>query len=139
MGNEILDLRRRYTNSRVLKTAQALTGSWVAFGPEINTGLFNRINLFAALDINDSVNARIRITALMATGGISYQLPVYTVGATETKIAPVYYYEFDVDADQNLWVAADLPINCIAQLEIQAGTAGASPGTLAASYILECK
>lgn len=115
----------------LISSAQNFTGSWADLGSEIAVNGFNSIGLWLNIDINDSVNTRVRLIAKHTTAGTNeYSLPLKDASATEVSVVGEYY-EFTSDADQKIVLSWDIDnVIPIVQFQIQAGTAGASPGQI---------
>lgn len=127
----------RYTDAVTLEgTPQDLTANWADYGSEISMQGFSRLGLFLTLDINDSLNVRVRVLAKHTNAGAEeYNLPIKTVSSTDVKIEPEYI-EFNTDADQLVILEVDTNLIVpICQVQISAGTAGATEGQFDASYI----
>lgn len=110
-------------------TAQSFTTSWVDLGGEIQLYNIDCITLWLKIVINDSLNARIRFLVKHTKDHADeYILPIETV--TQSVItAKGEYFELDNDVDQNIVLTRKLN-KCIpfVQVQIQAGTVGATPG-----------
>lgn len=116
-------------------TTQDLTASWVDIGSEIQTEGYKQLLLWVNLDINSSNNARIRVLAKRANAGADeYVLPIKTIGTSDVKIEDEYF-EFNDDADQKMVIPIDLD-NLIpwVQVQVQAGTVGATAGKIVSIY-----
>lgn len=117
------------------ETPQTLTADWVDYGTEIACGNKENFLLWLELDINDSENVQVR-GRLRYLEGYSkvFDTPNREVDAGVTKIQPDVY-EYEVDADQNVplqW-QLDKAIASI-QIQIKAGTVGATPGAILSGY-----
>ena len=53
----------------LISAAQNFTASWADLGGEIATNQFNSIGLWLNLDINDTLNARVRLIAKHTSAG----------------------------------------------------------------------
>lgn len=117
-------------------TPQDLTGSWADLGAEIPMAGFSRLGLYLTVDINDSVDVRVRALAKHTSAGAEeYPLPIETVSASDVKIEPKYI-EFNTDADQLILLEIETNrIIPVCQIQIQAGTVGATAGQIDAAYI----
>jgi hypothetical protein len=117
--------------------AQTITGSWVDLGPEIETAGYKNIGLWYSIDINDSLNVRLRMLAKTALGAADeYQSQIRTVTASSVCLEPEYF-ELNNDADQKAIISICIDnLAPVVQFQVQAGTAGATPGTVLASYSL---
>lgn len=124
--------------AQLITAAQNLTASWADLGSPIPVNQYARIGLYARLDINDSLNARIRAIAMRGQADtVDYTFPISTVGTSDVKIE-AEYLEFNTDADQNM--IFEIITNGIApyvQIQVQAGTVGATAGQIdEADYFL---
>jgi hypothetical protein len=123
----------------LLAADQAITGSWVDLGDEINVQGFGHFGLIVGLDVNDAQNVRIRALAKAIEAGTAEAVyPIKVTASTEVKVT-AHYYELDSDADQTILL--DWENNHLAnavQFQVIAGTAGASAGKIlaATSYVL---
>jgi hypothetical protein len=125
----------RYTDVTTLEgTPQNLTASWVDIGAEVSCQGFNKIGLWVTLDINNSLDARIRALAKHTSAGTDeYTFPILTPTASQVNIE-AEFIEFTQDADQKMLIKVECDnVVPYVQFQIQAGTAGATPGTIAAS------
>lgn len=123
----------RYTVPAVVEEDQDLTASWAALGDVIDVRGYTELYLYINLDINDSLNVRIRALGQMTVDGDGYVLPIEAVSSTEIKVTS-QYIEFDVDADQKMILRVDVGAIPFVSIEVQAGTAGASPGAIVSAY-----
>ena len=106
----------------VIGAAQTFTASWAALGSEIASGGYSSVGLWVDLDINDSVNARVRLIASHTTGGATYLIPIKTVGASSVSVED-QYLEFNVDEDQKMFISWDLDrVIPYLQFQVQVGT-----------------
>jgi hypothetical protein len=125
----------RYPITAIKETAQNLTNSWADIGSEIDLRRYRYLTLWINLDINDSNNARIRILWKRALAGTDeYVLPIKAIGASDIKVEP-HYIEFNVDEDRLMVIGFDL-LNtaAIIQVQVMAGTVGASAGQIDSIY-----
>ena len=120
----------------VTSSAQAFTAAWVDLGSEISMLGYNKMCLWLKLDINDTNNPRIRAIAKLEKGGADeYIMQIKTVAASDVKIEDSYY-EWNVDADENSVLQVDTDgLIPFVQLQIQAGTVGASAGEIDACEV----
>ncbi len=116
---------------QLIDTPQELTTSWANLGPLIQMNSFSRLGLFLKLDINDSQNVRVRAVGKRSEGDASnFVFPLLTPSATSVGVEPELY-EFTTDADVNQII--EIGTNYIVpyvQIQVQAGTAGATPGEI---------
>ena len=121
--NQLNAIYTRYTDAEVLETAQDLTASYADFGAEIDMRGFNRIGLFIVTDVNNSEDVDLKVLGKSTAGGtFEYEIDgtdvvrIWSGTGTDAAI----YYEFDVGT---------IPF---IQLQIKAGTVGATAGDLTA-------
>ena len=119
----------------LISSAQDLTGAWVDLGDELKVEYAQKIGLYINLDINDSVNARIRLLAKYESGGTDeYTFPIRTVSSSNVTVA-AEYIEFSSDADQKMILSWDLDgLVKYIQIQVQAGTVGATAGQVDSAY-----
>jgi hypothetical protein len=125
----------RYTDVTTLEgTPQNLTASWADIGAEVSCQGFNKIGLWVTLDINNSLDARIRALAKHTSAGTDeYTFPILTPTASQVNIE-AEFIEFTQNADQKMLIKVECDnVVPYVQFQIQAGTVGATPGTIAAS------
>lgn len=119
----------------LLAAAQDFTAAWADCGPEIPTAGATHLGIWLNLDVNDSLDMRIKALAKHTTAGTDeYEIIIRTLSATDIKVEPGYI-EFNTDADQK--VILSIPLDGVVpfvQLQIQAGTAGATPGQVDSLY-----
>lgn len=124
----------------LITSPQTVTGSFVDIGDEIRTNQIEGFMAFIELNINDSLNVRIRALAKHASGATSeYVLPIKTISTNQVNLEDEFF-EFAEDIDQNM--AIELTTNWtipFVQLQVSAGTVGASPATLDAVIIERSK
>ena len=120
----------------LLAAAQNLTAAWADLGAELTVTGARAIALWVTLDINDSINARVRLLVKWESGGADeYTLPIRTVGAAVVQVE-AEYVEFNVDADQQMILSWDLDgLVFYAQFQVQAGVVGAAAGQIDAAYV----
>lgn len=111
-------------------TPQSFTTSWVDYGDEIITDGHSAIALWLNIDINDTQDVRLRILAKHTGGGDDY---VFSIKTETTSIVNIEdeYYEIVTDEDAKRIVGFVLgKIVPLVQVQIQAGTIGASAGQI---------
>lgn len=117
--------------------SQTLTGSFADLGGEIATATYRYLYLFLTIDINDSQNVRLRVLGKhTAVAADEYIYPHQDLVCADTSVSTTEdYIEFDTDADQLKIVKIPLE-NALAfvQLQVMAGTVGASAGAITAAY-----
>ncbi len=119
-------------------TAQNFTASWVDYGPELGTDGFDNLSIWLNIDINDTIDARIRVLAQHTLGGDGYVHPIEKTTPSVINVEDEYF-EFTTDEDKKrvLKIALD-DVVPYAQIQIQAGTVGATAGqVLDSKYILQ--
>ena len=124
--------------AQLITAAQNFTSGWVDLGSPIPAMGIMQIGFFLTVDINDSLNARIRAVGLRHDADtVDYPLPIKTVGTSSVTLEPELF-EFNVDADQNLVldVVTDDIVPYV-QMQIMAGTVGGTAGQIdAADYFV---
>lgn len=119
----------------LLAAAQNFTAAWADCGTEIPTSGSTHLGIWLTLDVNDSLNMRVKALAKHTSGGTDeYELVIKTLSATDVKV-DAGYIEFNTDADQK--VILSIPLDGLVpyvQLQIMAGTAGATPGQVDSLY-----
>lgn len=119
----------------LISSAQNLTGSWADLGGELNTEGVRTIALYLTLDINDSLNARVRLVALHTSSGTEHVMPIRTVNASDITVEDEYI-EFTADADQSMMLPFEIYAVCpCVQFQVQAGTVGVSAGQIDAASV----
>lgn len=117
--------------AQLITAAQNFTASWADLGSAVNVNQYARVGLFLNLDINDSLNTRVRALAMKGLSDLNeYNFPISTVGTSDVKVE-AEYIEFNVDADQK--IILEVVTNGLVpyvQFQISAGTAGATPGQI---------
>lgn len=118
-------------------TAQNFTASWVDYGGEIGTDGHTHLSVWLNIDINDTVNARVRLLVKHTKDGAEYTLPINTTTESVVTIKPEYC-EFSDDADQKMAISFHLDfVIPFVQIQIQAGTVGGTAGQILDSkYII---
>ena len=127
-------------DNKVIQIAenQVLSGSWADLGEVIDVKDIHNIALWLKLVIGDSADVQIRVMGMPTENSSDlYKMPITEVTATKVNISPEYF-EITNDADDNLVFQIDtedlLPF---LQLQIKAGTPGASPGNATAGVSFE--
>ena len=115
--------------------AQDFTSGWVNLGSAFRTTGGDTITLWLVLDINNTVNAQFRVLFYHTSGGDAYSPQIITPDATVNKIEP-QYFEVETDADQNIVVDFGILGTAYAQVQIKAGTVGATAGQIDESYYM---
>lgn len=121
--------------TELIASAQNFTAAWADLGDEILTWKYRYLALFLQVDINNTLNARVRILGKTAFAGtLEYTFAISTIGAADIKVEDEYV-EFNVDADQNMLIMFKLNgVIPVTQVQIMAGTAGATPGQIDSAY-----
>lgn len=115
---------------------QNLTTSWVDLGAELDVEGARHIGLYVNLDINDSVNARVRLLVKHTSASTDeYVLPIRSIGTSDVKVEDEYT-EFNVDADQKVFLSWDLDgLTCFVQFQVQTETVGSTAGQIDSAYV----
>lgn len=115
----------------VVATPQDFTAAWVDLGGEIDTRDMETVVLWPVLDINDTLNARIRVVAKHTLAHADeFVLPIKTVGSSDVSLEDLYY-EWEDDTDQNIALSVLLERAVpVVQVQIMAGTVGATAGQI---------
>lgn len=111
---------KNFTKETLLSAAYTLTETEAEIGSEINTIGVRKLVLYVTVDINDSLNVKIRPNFRHTSGGTNYYPPLAVDGTTETKIQDQY---------QTIEIELD---GCVpyVQFSAWAGTAGSTAGIL---------
>jgi len=122
--------------SALITVVQDVTAAWVDLGGEVDVKGFNRIAVWLNVDINDSLDIRIRALAKHTSAHADeFNLPIRTVSASDVKVEDEYF-EFNVDADQFVVLAVELGnVIPLVQFQVQAGTVGATAGQIDSARI----
>ena len=120
---------RRVTKIILVGTPQNLTGAWADLGDEIKVNDYRKATLWLTLDINDSLNARVKMLVKHSeAGGEEYNVPIKTISQSDVKIEALYY-ELNDDLDQLIALTFELDNTYeYIQFQAMAGTPGASAG-----------
>lgn len=115
----------------LISAAQNLTGAWADLGSEVKTSGFQHLGLWLNVDINDSSDVRVRVLAKHTEAHADeFSLPIKTVGASSVAIEDEYF-ELTDDADQKILIGVDLDgIVPVIQIQVMAGTLGATAGQI---------
>ena len=115
----------------LISAAQNLTASWADLGSEIDMTKYRRCMVWLNIDINDSQNVRLRAVGKLAKNAtLEYVFPIKVVTSSKVNVQDEFT-EFTDDADQSVLV--EILTNGlvpIVQLQVEAGTAGATPGQI---------
>lgn len=120
----------------LISSAQDFTAAWVDLGGEIEVNGARWLGLWLDVDINNTNNPQVRVLAKHTANHASeFSLPILTVGASDVKVEE-HYIEFNVDADQKVLLSFDLDrVIPYIQVQIKAGTVGATAGQIDAALI----
>ena len=126
------------TTTSILDTPQEITESWVDCGTIVqmyeSNGSYNHVNFLIDLDINDSQNVRFRcISNIPENPTVDYKFVIYNVKANVVEINEEYA-ELAVDADQQIVLEYQTYGLPSVQLQVQAGTVGATAGIVNSVY-----
>lgn len=126
----------RYTSPESnLSAAQDFTTGWVDLGSEIDMRGYTELLVYATLDINDTINARIKALGKTESGGADeYNFIIETISSSEINMESEFM-EWNNDADQLSILKIKSGGVPFIQLQIQAGTVGATAGQIDALKI----
>lgn len=127
---------QQYVPVAVKTTAQDVTDAWANIGDIVMTKDAQAIQLWADVDINSSQNIRIRVVGMMSEAGTAYEPSVAGAFSSGVALVDKGYYEINADADQK--IVLRVPLNKMfpfAQIQVQAGTVGATAGQIDSLYI----
>ena len=120
--------------AQLIAAAQTLTGTFADLGAEIDMSQYTRCLVWLNIDINDSLNVRLRVLGKLAPRGtLEYQLPIESIVTTTPFNVSTEgeYFEFNVDADQQIVIEfvtnGSIPY---LQFQVMAGTVGAGAGQI---------
>lgn len=116
---------------QLITSAQTLTDSWADLGGEQDMSKYKRCMVWLNIDINDSQNVRVRAVGKLSKNAANeYNLPIKTTSSSQVTIQDEFM-EFNDDADQK--VLLEIVTNGLipfVQLQVEAGTVGASAGQI---------
>jgi len=126
----------RYTPAEsLISSLQGLTETWTDLGSEVDMRGYTQCNIYLTLDINDSINARIKALGKHESAGADeYDFVIKTVSASDIKIEPEYI-EFNTDADQLSILKVETEGVPYLQLQASCATSGSTTGSIDACYI----
>ena len=124
----------------LLSASQDVTGSWVDCGDIYHTcnvgGSSNNLVYLIDLDINDSTDVRFRVVGnIIETPTVDYVFSIYDITANKVNIDDEFV-ELTNDTDQSVileFQTAGIPY---IQLQVQAGTVGATPCSVKSVYVV---
>jgi len=124
------------TGIELITVAQNITAAWVDVGPEISTFGYNSLGLWFSFVLNNALDIRIRVVPKHTSAGADeYPIIVETVGSSGAVITVVpAYWEFPNATGKYPISVKTNGIAPYVQVQIQARVAGATPGTVLASY-----
>lgn len=121
----------------LITSPQDFTAAWVDLGPEIPMYGWNTCGFYFTFDKNNAVNMRVRVLDKHESGGVEeYPSVIETYGTAVIAVEPAYW-ELTQDVDQLLPLT--IKTNGLVpyvQVQIQAGTPGATPGQIDAAYYM---
>lgn len=122
----------------LLTAAQDVTTGWVNMGEPIDMTAYRRMAIWPRLDINSSLNVRIRALPQRWKG--DNQDGVNTSPITDVSLAGVgvnpEFFEFETDSDQCTLIEFETKgLVPWMQLQVQAGTVGATAGQITSCYL----
>jgi hypothetical protein len=133
-----LSFNGRHTDpQQLIASPLDLTGTWADLGSEYQLGGAGACSVYLELDINSSLNARVRFLAKHTSAHADeFSLPIHTVGASDVKIEDEYF-EFNVDADQKILLGVELD-GCVmyGQWQVQVGTVGGTAGQIDDAWLV---
>lgn len=141
MATTDLSFNGQYTDpQQIIAAAQPLTAAWADLGSEYRVAGALFAGLYVELDINDSVDARVRCLAKHALAHADeFVLPIRTISASDVTVQD-QYIEFNDDADQKMILGVDLDgVIIYAQFQVQAGTVGASAGQIDDAWLVTAR
>ncbi len=120
----------------LISTAQDFTALWADLGEVIDCRDVTKIGLWIHLDINLSVNARIRFVGLKTEDDTDEYVVAHVDYATTNLDVYNKYYEIDADADAKLFFPLEVDdLVPFAKIQIQAGTVGGTAAQIDEAYI----
>jgi hypothetical protein len=140
VGEQSPNWTRVIDKQSLISASQDFTASFVDCGPEVYALGYSKVLFFATVDINDSLDPRFKVLA-KHTGAGTEEYPlsdakvkVHT-DSTYVAAAASRYFELNDNADQLVVVEVDTTggISWL-QLQITAGTVGATAGQIDALY-----
>jgi len=114
-------------------SSQTLTGAYANLGSEISIFGFTRMAIWLNVDINSSLNLRVKVLYGLDSESAVYGAQILTPSSSDVKLESEYY-EFNVDADGYYVFDVGLIGANYAQIQVMAGTAGSPAGAILAGY-----
>lgn len=132
--------KKDYTTPEALiSSAQDFTGSWVDLGTKIDMRGYKDLLVYLDIDINDAIDTRVRALGDHDTNGTNeFVFPIESISASQINIQDEFM-EFAVDANQKVVLRVKAQGVPYLQLQISAGTAGATAGQIDSAYINKTK
>ena len=126
------------TPESILSSPQTITDTWVDCGTIVEMydteGSSNCVNFLIDLDINNSTDVRFRcISNIPQNPTIDYTFLIYNVKADVISVS-LEYAELASDIDQQIVLEYQTHGLPTAQLQVQAGTVGATAGIVNSVY-----
>lgn len=120
---------------QLIDSPQILTADWADLDNELSVGGANTISIWLNLDINDSLNVRVRLLAKHELGGAEeYKLPISNVSPMAVQVNDEKI-EIDNDEDQVLILTWPLMGTILfVQFQVQAGEVGLMPAQILTAY-----
>lgn len=120
----------------LISSALTLSGSWQDVGEMINLMDVRSLALWLKLDINDSLDFRVRFLGSNTEAGTDlYEVPILEVTPTKVNVAPEFF-EFSNDLDQNVILSIPSVDQILfGKFQVQVGTVGATAGQLTAAGV----
>jgi len=122
---------------QLISSAQSMTGTWADLGSEYQLGGAKSCAVYINLDINLSLNARIRFLAKHASAHADeFALPIRTVSASDVLVEDEYI-EFNADADQKVIIGVELD-GCVmyGQWQARVGTVGGTAAQIDDAWLV---
>jgi len=113
---------------------QAVTSGWVDLGSQIEVRNFERMALWVNVDINSTNNVQFRVLYGLESAGNEYQSVILSPGSSDVKFEGEYL-EYNVDADGRFVFEFGLMGANYAQVQVKAGTVGATAGQIDEAYV----
>lgn len=113
---------------------QAFTASWVDLGSQIEVRNYERLAVWVNIDINSTNDVQFRVLYALESGGHEYQAVILSPGSSEVKFEGEYL-EYNVDADGRFVFEVGLMGANYAQVQVKAGTVGATAGQIDEAWI----
>jgi len=117
----------------LISAAQNVTTSFVDLGFEIPCAGYKYLNVFLTLDINNSLDFRIKALAKHTSAGAE-EYPIQYEMRNSTEAIDGAYREINLDADDLYVAKINVESIPLIQIQISAGTVGVTAGQIDACY-----